>query len=374
MTALEMQQHRWVDSLTLEDNEKRILFTILRHSLPGTTTCTMNLSDIAENLWVNRSTVSRVARSLQEKGFLKVEDGSMTVLHGATVVAQRNETLHDATETVSSDPRCMTQQDVAQRNNVLHGATDVPIYSSSIGSRDVTEDISSPVVSTEEVLKERKRNLTKKKKAESKFYDWQHYDFGKEVWDKVRQGEYPEKENYATMVIGAYLLAIRACQELEPRVSSGEFNRYLGGARQCFEYFKSKHGDEAMNHVLKFVEWFCSQPGDTFIGNAAWSMNLMFTNSTYRDFEASGKKKPKKKAGFDENYQHRNNPIGKPILTLEDRVAWVKAENAKYDAKQAAKKAARKSKLNGPPNPDVPSVGTDATSSPEDSDDTKSAT
>lgn len=264
-------------------------------------------------------TVWRTFRTITEKGLIQVEGKQYVRLTHKHVTVTHSVIRHGDALTRHGDVE------------TRHGDALLPIYSNT---STLLEDI--PVQDTSTSTEERKRKQAKKKKdGGAKFYDWKQYDIGTEAWDKVRQGEYPEKENYATMIIGAYLVALKYAQDLSVKLGSSDYSRLLGGARQCFDYF-----EKDMSRVMEYVSWFCNQSGDSFVGRAGWTTHMLFMNSNFRQFEAAPKAKAKTTLS---NVQQRNNalPGQKAYMDEAERMADVQREWAELERKKAERKKAK---------------------------------
>jgi DNA-binding transcriptional ArsR family regulator len=120
-----------------------------------------------------------------------------------------------------------------------------------------------------------------------KYYDWKHYEqITPEDWTKAKtEGVFPSGESAVTLVIGAYLIAVKKKRQIEVGLVPGDFGKYSKLAKTMLEFMTGRaDGDElqGFRDALEWVREFADCDNTTFIGKAGWSIQLAFARDVYR--------------------------------------------------------------------------------------------
>ena len=118
-------------------------------------------------------------------------------------------------------------------------------------------------------------------------YSWEHYEWDAATWAAIREGNFPENERPASVLVGAYLLGMKLEHGVTTAVLAPEFNGKIGAiARNCIDYFTAVNGGDELagfNAALDYVRWYITNREVAFIVEKGRSINLCFSSYGYRD-------------------------------------------------------------------------------------------
>ena len=153
-----------------------------------------------------------------------------------------------------------------------------------------TQENSSPDVQ-EELQSKSTARLTKNAKSKTrgqKFYTWEHYAKISEFeWKQARdEGIFPKNETANTLVLGAYLLAMKHKHGRTEGLIAKDFGgKYGKNAKEMLQFFTAKNnGDElaGFREALDWIREFARAGAASYIGKAGWPIQLCFTRDMYR--------------------------------------------------------------------------------------------
>lgn len=134
---------------------------------------------------------------------------------------------------------------------------------------------------------EKSKPPAKKKSKGKKYYDWKHYDqIPQEAWSKAKDsGEFPEGESAVTLIIGAYLLAVKKKRGIEFGLVPQDFGKYTKLAKNLLDFMTARAGGDELQGFRDALGWmheFADCDETTFIGKSSWSIQLAFSRDVYR--------------------------------------------------------------------------------------------
>lgn len=208
----------------------------------------------------------------------------------------------------------VTSTDVTLKNNtdVTSGELTQVLDQSNLPSTS----INNLAIGDEKPKTPRKRKKGEKKPKKNRYYDWTHYaKFSTEEWKLARQeGKWPGKETGLTLLLGAYLLAMKRKHGVETGLTPGDFNGKYGTlSKKMLEFFTDQHGGDELkgfNAGLDWIREFVYAPADSFVGKAGWPLQMAFSRDMYRQ-HGTGQFLPKT--------GKKRNDTGNVIMTQEQR-------------------------------------------------------
>lgn len=119
-----------------------------------------------------------------------------------------------------------------------------------------------------------------------KGYDYTHYEkFTPDEWKAaIEKGEFPGNETAQTLLIGAYLIRLHKSKKIDAILYGGEFQKLRRLAKLCIEYFEEQYPNNGFSTALQYLKWFMAHGEGTFIASSRWSLELMLTKTSYRNY------------------------------------------------------------------------------------------
>lgn len=123
-------------------------------------------------------------------------------------------------------------------------------------------------------------------KNPNKLYSATHYEqFTEEDWKRATEERvFPKNESAPTFLVGAYLIALKKTRQITSGLYSPEFSKVLRLAKDCIAYFDELYEGEGFKVALEYTDYFLAHDEKTFIGRSRWSLELMLTKTSYRNY------------------------------------------------------------------------------------------
>lgn len=214
-------------------------------------------------------------------------------------------------------PKLPTKNSVYNKELTIESGTTEAVTNSSTEvspnpNSEVIPEKSTKPIPDSLVLPDKKSTFAPGEK--NRFYDWEHYGkFTPDDWEAAKANlTWPGKESGPTMLIGAYLIAMKQKRNIREGIAAHQFGLLLRESKRMLEYFSDYHNDEIIgfNKALDWIRFFVTLEPDSFEGTAGWPIRMCLKPTMYTKF-ASGRYQVK-------TGKKRNN-TGEIITTPEQR-------------------------------------------------------